>query len=80
MAKVSVRNLDDERKQRTRGLRMRSKRIRRPDGGVETIYSVDLASPTFDIEFSALFQKAVNQARRENKRVIGQADVEPNGR
>lgn len=80
MTNVRIANLDDDRKSRMRGMRMRSNRLRRPGGGYETVYSVDLASPTFDVEFSALFQKAVNMARRENKRVIGQADVEPDER
>ena len=46
-------------------------------GKIETIYRLDVTSAEFGIDFAMVFQSAVNKARRENKRVLGTTDLEP---
>ena len=77
MAEIVVTQLNAEKKRKARSRKARYRRIRQPDGRVETIYTIDLASPDFGVDFGKVFQSAVNKARRENKLVIGAADVEP---
>ncbi len=39
--------------------------------------TLDANSPTFEDDFSYVFEKNVAKARKENKRVLGVADLSP---
>ena len=51
------------------------KRVRDNVGQVKTVLTLDVGSPTFGAELQYVFGKNVAKARRENKRIIGSADV-----
>jgi hypothetical protein len=46
-------------------------------GRVRQVQTLDAASPSFGDELHAVFAKNVRKARRENKRVVGAADIAP---
>ena len=77
MAEVEVGTLDADRKRSVHKRKRRYHRVRTSDGKIETVYRLDLSSDHFGDEFALVFQSAVNKARRENKKVLGTADVEP---
>jgi len=77
VAKVEITALDADRKRSGRRRKRKYHRVRTPDGKIEFIYRLDVASDNFGTDFAMVFQSAVNKARRENKRVLGAADVEP---
>ena len=56
------------------------KRVRGRDGKISILRTVDAASPTFGEDMLYVFRKNVEAARRENKRILGVADVEPRKR
>ena len=51
------------------------KRVRDSAGQLRTMWTLDAGSPTFGTDLQYVFQKNVNKARRENKRIIGAPDV-----
>jgi hypothetical protein len=77
VAEVIVKALDAETRRATKRRKLRYERVRAADGTIETRYRVDFADDNFGATFAMVFQRAVNKARRENKKVIGAADVEP---
>lgn len=77
MAEVEITALDDGRKRSGQRRKRRYHRVKKADGTIETIYRLDVASADFGVDFGLVFQSAVNKARRDNKKVIGTADVEP---
>jgi hypothetical protein len=56
------------------------KRVRDAAGRVRTLRVLDLKSPTFGADLLYVFGRNVAKARRDNKRVIGAADVVPRSR
>lgn len=77
MAKVEITALDADRKRSGRRRKPKYHRVKTADGRIETIYRLDVGSAHFGADFAMVFQSAVNKARRENKKVLGTADVEP---
>ncbi len=77
MAEVEITTLDADRKRSGQRRKRRYQRVRTSDGTIETLYRLDVASADFGLDFALVFQSAVNKARRENKRVLGTTDIEP---
>lgn len=77
MAEIIVKALDAETKRSSNRRKLRYERIRATDGSIETRYRVDFGDADFGTTFAMVFQSAVNKARRENRKLIGTADVEP---
>ena len=80
MAEVVVTAVDANRKRSARRRKIWYKRVRSPEGKLETVYKLDIADKDFADQFTGVFQRAVNKARRENRKVLGKADVEPGGK
>lgn len=77
MAEVIVKALDAETRRASNRRKLRYERVRAADGTIETRYRVNFGDANFGSTFAMVFQSAVNKARRENKKLIGTADVEP---
>jgi hypothetical protein len=50
------------------------KKLRRSDGTIARVLSLDANSPTFDDDLTYVFERNVARARRENKKLFGSAD------
>lgn len=57
--------------------RLKRRRVVGVDGKVRMIPVVEINSPDFAANFLAVFTHNVAKARRENKRVLGVADLDP---
>ena len=77
MANVEISAVNADRKRSSRRRKRRYHRVTTADGTIETLYRLDLTSSDFGSDFALVFQSAVNKARRENKKLIGTTDVEP---
>lgn len=77
LADIVVTDLDAKRKRSAKRRKVRFRRLRTAEGKYEMVYSLDFSSAGFADQFSLVFQRAVNKARRENKQLIGTADLEP---
>jgi hypothetical protein len=55
--------------------RISVKRVRNTAGQVKTLRTLDAGSRTFGADLQYVFGKNVAKARRDNKRIIGAADV-----
>ena len=77
MTNVHITSLDDDRKRSVRRRKRRYQRVRGADGKFHNVYRLDVASDDFGLQFAMVFQSAVSKARRENKKVLGATDVEP---
>ena len=76
MAKVVVASLKSKPKGTGRGdSAVVEKRVRDTDGQMKTLRTLDAGSRTFGADLQYVFGKNVAKARRDNKRVIGTADV-----
>jgi hypothetical protein len=53
-----------------------SKRVRDSHGHVRVLHELDFGSDTFGRDFQYVFSRNVKKARRENKRIVGSADVD----
>jgi hypothetical protein len=74
MAKVVVRSLKI--KPNTSGkTSVTEKRVRDRAGQLKTLRTLDVGSRTFGADLQYVFGKNVAKARRDNKRVIGVADI-----
>ena len=80
MAEIVVTAVDANRKRSARRRKIRYQRIRSSEGKYETIYTLDVADKNFADQFTGVFQRAVNKARRENRKILGKADLEPGGK
>lgn len=78
MTEIIVKALDAETKRSSKRRKLRYERVRAADGTIETRYRIDYGNADFGTTFAMVFQSAINKARRENKKLIGTADVEPN--
>lgn len=65
--KISVISLRDRNKTATRPVSLDKQRGRDDRGRLKTLYKIDLASGTFDVEFTRAFELSVASARKENK-------------
>ena len=75
MAKVIIADLNGKPRGRTAAGSVARKRVRDAEGQVKTLYTLDLGSPSFGADLQYVFGKNVAKARRDNKRVIGAADI-----
>ncbi|HKT15456.1 MAG TPA: hypothetical protein VJR87_08615 [Allosphingosinicella sp.] len=73
MTKVVIKTLSSARRAR-RPSSVAEKRIRKADGKIATIRTIDVNSRTFGGDLTYVFQRNVAKARRENKKVIGASD------
>jgi hypothetical protein len=74
MAKVIVKKLKANPK-RLGKTGVSEKRVRTSAGRLKTLRTLDVASRTFGADLQYVFAKNVAEARRDNKRVIGTADI-----
>lgn len=77
MAKVEITTVAKDRQKSAKRRKRRYSRVVTPTGQIETRYKLELASDAFASDFALIFQSAVNKARRENKKILGAPDVEP---
>ena len=75
MAKVVVADLKGKPRGGAAAGKVAKKRVRDAEGHVKTLYTLDLGSPTFGADLEYVFGRNVAKARRDNKRVIGSADI-----
>jgi hypothetical protein len=75
MTKVVVADLSGKPRGRRAAGAVARTRVRDAEGHVKTLYTLDLGSPTFGDDLQYVFSRNVARARRDNKRVIGLADV-----
>lgn len=81
MAKVVFKSLATSKSAKAAGARaIGKKRVATPDGGWKTVRTLDVYSPHFDDAYLHAFRSNVAKARRENKRLLGVADVVPRKR
>jgi hypothetical protein len=74
MAKVVVKSLKCKPKGHGK-TSVTEKRVRNKAGQLKTLRTLDVGSSTFGADLQYVFEKNVAKARRDNKRVIGVADV-----
>lgn len=77
MAKVVVTSLKDKRSAKKAASSIVEKRVVGADGRSTTMRTLDAGSRTFGDDLQRVFQKNVSRARRDNKRLLGSADVVP---
>jgi hypothetical protein len=77
LAKVVFKNLKKGRLSKAAARAVGKKRVATADGGWKTVRTLDINSPNFDEAFLHVFRTNVAKARRENKRILGVADVVP---
>ena len=77
MAKVVYKSLASSRSARRAPPGVGKKRVATADGGRETVWTVNAHSRTLDDDLLYVFRRNVAKARRENKRLLGVADVVP---
>jgi hypothetical protein len=75
MAKVVVKSLK-VRPKRQGETSVTEKRVRDTAGQLKTLRTLDVGSRTFGADLQYVFGRNVAKARRDNKRVIGAADVD----
>lgn len=80
MAKIVYKSLAQSRSVRRAPRGVGKKRRATADGGWETVWTVNAHSPTLDDDLLYVFRRNVAKARRENKRLLGVADVVPRKR
>lgn len=73
MVTIVVKKLDRNNKVSGRKA-VSEKRARSSDGKVTRTYTIDAASPTFELDLTAVYQANVASARTENSRLFGSAD------
>jgi hypothetical protein len=72
--KVIIADPNKEKAQRKRKRSVRVKELRRSDGSIAKVLSLDANGPTFDDDLTYDFERNVARARRENKKLFGSAD------
>ena len=80
MAKVVFGELEKRRSAKAIARAVGKKSVATSDGGRKTVWTIDAHSPTFADDLRYVFSKNVAKARRENKRILGSADVAPRKR
>ena len=77
VAKVVFKSLKSGRSGKAAARAIGKKRVATPDGGWKTVWTLDVNHPNFDDAYLYAFRRNVAKARRENKRILGVADVVP---
>ena len=77
MAKIVYKSLATSKSARRAPPGVGKKRVVAADGGRETVWTVNAHSRTLDDDLLYVFRRNVAKARRENKRLLGVADVVP---
>lgn len=77
MAKVVYKSLKSGRSTASRAVG--KKRIS-AEGHSKTVHTLDANSASFDEDLRYVFSRSVAKARRENKRIVGSADIAPRKR
>jgi len=72
MTHVVVKSI--KRKQSAGRSKVRTKRLRKSDGKFALVQSLDANDDNFIEALTAVFEKNVKRARRENKRLFGSSD------
>ena len=80
MAKVVFKSLKTGRLGKAAARAIGKKRVATPDGKWKTVRTLDVYHPDFDDAMLYAFRSNVAKARRENKRILGVADVVPRKR
>ncbi|HZO47824.1 MAG TPA: hypothetical protein VFB68_18135 [Xanthobacteraceae bacterium] len=81
MAKIVYKSLATSKSAKAAGARaVGKKRVAMPGGGWRTVRTLDVNSPNFDDAYLYVIRSNVAKARRENKRILGVADVVPRKR
>ena len=80
MAKVVVKDLNARPLSKAAARAIGKKRVATPDGKWKTVRTLDIHHPDFDDAMLYAFRSNVAKARRENKRILGVADVAPRKR
>jgi hypothetical protein len=75
MTKVVVKNKPKRRSGAKGKTAVVTKRVKNHEGRAQTLHTLDFGSATFGADFQYVFSRNVAKARRENKRIIGTADV-----
>ena len=75
MAKIVVTSLKSKAGTRGSATSVAKKRVRDTDGRLKTLRTLDAGSHTFGDDLGYVFGKNVAKARRDNKRIVGAADV-----
>lgn len=75
MAKVVYKSLKGGRSGASRSVG--KKRISDSEGRSRTVHTLDANSASFDEDLRYVFRRSVAKARRENKRIVGSADIAP---
>jgi hypothetical protein len=77
VAKVVFKSLKTGRLGKAAARAIGKKRVATSDGGWKTVWTLDINHPNFDDAYLYAFRRNVAKARRENKRILGVADVVP---
>ena len=77
MTKVVFASLNTGRRTKSAPAAVARKRVATPDGGSKILLALDANSPSFEEGMQYVFSKNVAKARRENKRILGSADIVP---
>ena len=79
MTKVVVKKLEDKNAGRIRTKRtsVKTKRVRDDNGALISVRTVDGSSKTLSSDLTLVFGRNVQRARKENKRLLGVADIVP---
>jgi hypothetical protein len=80
VAKVVFKSLKTGRLGKAAARAIGKKRVATPDGKWKTVRTLDVYHPDFDDAYLYAFRSNVAKARRENKRILGVADVVPRKR
>jgi len=80
VAKVVFKSLKTGRLGKAAARAIGKKRVATPDGKWKTVRTLDVYHPDFDDAMLYAFRSNVAKARRENKRILGVADVVPRKR
>jgi hypothetical protein len=74
MPKVSKGGSSAAKVRNGRGIPVRGVRMQRPDGVTVRVVPLDTHSPTFEDDLTEIFQRNIDRARRENKKLFGSPD------
>jgi hypothetical protein len=74
MPKIRKTGLSAAKARNGRGTPVRGVRMQRPDGVIVRVVPLDPHSATFDDDLTRLFQRSIDRARRENKKLFGSPD------
>jgi hypothetical protein len=74
MPKIEIARAGTGKARRRTKTAIAEQRMRRPDGQIVRVLSIDPHSPTFADDLTGAFQRNIAKARRENKKLFGSPD------